>query len=212
MAPSTPPPAAPSNRRRILGIALIALLGLTLFVGLFLAQRPTAPAEPTTLSVEEAAQATVQAAVATPQATPLSFEDQVATAVAQTQAAGPGAPTEEPPSVVEAPPAATSAPTAQPTAAPQQGCPGASFTRYDQPSTFTVAGPAVVHPYRDGQPQYRVKLVSGESTTFQDVKGDVYTWLDTDPCRANLEFEFAKGAGAYAAKTVAELRAIGWVQ
>ncbi len=115
MSQSSTPPAAPSNRRRpiLIGVAL-ALLAFVTCVGLFLAaQRLTAPstqAPAATMSVAEAAQATVQAGV---QPTTMSFDDQVATAVAATQAAGQAAPT-EPPSVVEAPPAATTQPVGQP--------------------------------------------------------------------------------------------------
>lgn len=110
-----------------------------------------------------------------------------------------------------APAAVEPAQPASPAIEPAQGCPEAAMQRYSKAESFPVIGPSIVHPYRDGQPQYRVMVPKGTTVEFVNVKGDVYQYAqENEACAANLQLEFDKGA--YDPKTIDELRSMGWIK
>lgn len=78
-------------------------------------------------------------------------------------------------------------------------CPPATNDNYEQPSTVEVTGLAIVHPWwNNDRPSWkqelvRIQLAAGETITFIDMMGRVYTYQNTPACEANMPREFANG-------------------
>ncbi|RJP46611.1 MAG: hypothetical protein C4584_01405 [Armatimonadetes bacterium] len=80
------------------------------------------------------------------------------------------------------------------------GCSPAQEATYTSPTDVVMTGPAIVQPWWNnglptfGQQQVRVQVDPGQTVTFVQMMGKVYSFDNTSACQTNLPSEFAKGS------------------